>query len=264
MSARDDFNSGARSPGGWGGQGNMNTQAGAGGHGSLGGGSGSNASGMGGIKGVGGGFGSNVGGLSAGGNPTGVRNDRGTAYQQLNAMFGPVGGKGSGRMGSVRGFPHQKYTRQQFPGGWAGNVFRKGIPGLHRPPAVGAPPEEEVVVGVEPEFDPNAWNDKYYTVDSVARRVEDLRKWNEMMERTAAWRDQKVGGWGGPLSGPQAPTGGKQFYDRVPQSTGISYKASAAPAPSGGYMTNPFTQDGRGFTGMRDTYRAALSNRNTY
>jgi hypothetical protein len=60
MSARDDFGSGARSPGGWGGQGNMKTTVGGGGHGSLGTGRGSNASGMGGMGGVGGGYGSNI------------------------------------------------------------------------------------------------------------------------------------------------------------------------------------------------------------
>ena len=146
MSARDDFNSGARSPGGWGGQGNMNTQAGAGGHGSLGGGSGSNASGMGGLLGVGGGFGSNTGNRSAGGGLTGTMNRGGSAMEQLNARFGPVGGKGSGGMGSVRGFP--QYTRQQYPGGWAGHVFRKSIPGVQEP--VVAPPPG---VDMPPGFD---------------------------------------------------------------------------------------------------------------
>jgi hypothetical protein len=57
MSARDDFSSAARSPGGWGGQGNMRTVAGGGGHGSLGGAAGTNGSGMGGMGGVGGGAG---------------------------------------------------------------------------------------------------------------------------------------------------------------------------------------------------------------
>jgi hypothetical protein len=60
MAARDDFGSGARSPGGWGGQGNMRTTVGGGGHGSLGTASGSNASGMGGMGGVGGGYGYSI------------------------------------------------------------------------------------------------------------------------------------------------------------------------------------------------------------
>ena len=102
MSARDDFNSNARSPGGWGGQGNQTTQAGGGGHGSLGGGSGTNASGMGGLLGVGGGRGSNIApGISAGGGLTGAGVGGGPSFDALASLF--RGGKGgpSGQVGTV-------------------------------------------------------------------------------------------------------------------------------------------------------------------
>jgi hypothetical protein len=201
----------------------------------------------------------NTGGGTVGfGNPgSGVRLPNGSIIGRMDG-FSPagdmsfLGGKGGGRR---MGVPD---NRRRMGGTPRPSGVRPGF----RDPQTGLYPDE-TITGLEPEFDPNAWQEPLPTVDGITRN------WREMMERTAAWRNQKAPGWNGVLSGPQVsslPPGGKQFYDRVPQETSRPYgtPAPAGVAPPSGYQTNPFTMDGRGVRGMRDTYRASLSNRNTY
>ncbi len=199
MPARDDFSSAARSPGGWGGQGNMNTVAGGGGHGSLGGAGGTNASGMGGLGGVGGGQGSNwAPGISAGGGMTGA----GRGGMGLGGLLG--GGKGSPKALS-KPRPVAQYVRRAIPPEVRQRIIeRLGYDPLTsiRPPMVSAEPPGGWHMGTGPAQVPGGvYPNPGGGYDPGALANPDAHRNQTTINKNGQWRgsfDNGVGqsGWG--------------------------------------------------------------------